>query len=164
MSDTQLTGWRRDVSIAALPLAAVVAASAIGQLATVPNLAWYAGLAKPAYNPPNWVFGPVWIALYGLMAFGAFRILKLAPSRPRLVALVLFFAQLALNAAWPWMFFAMHSPYFGLVNIVPQFLVVMATFVLFAKLDRLAGWSLAPLAAWISYAALLNDAIWKMNG
>jgi tryptophan-rich sensory protein len=165
MSDSGLTGWRSDVSIAAWPLAAVVTASALGQWATFPNLVpWYVSLIKPSFNPPNWVFGPVWTALYALMAFAAFRILKLAPSPARRVALILFFTQLALNAAWPWLFFAAHSPLLGMIDIVPQLLCVAATCVAFARLDRVAGLCLAPLVLWVGFAVALSGAIYALNG
>jgi benzodiazapine receptor len=164
MTQSELTGWRRDINIAALPLAAVVAASALGQLATYPNLApWYAGLVKPSFNPPNWVFGPVWTSLYALMAFAAWRILRLPVSPARRFALMLFFVQLALNTAWSWMFFSAHSPLLGLVNILPQFAVIVAAVIAFARLDRLAGWCLVPLGAWVGYASVLNAALWWLN-
>ena len=121
---TAAASRRRDIGTAAFAVLLVVAVSACGQLATYPNLApWYAGLAKPSFNPPNWVFAPVWSALYALMAFALWRILRLAPSPARRAALALFFLQLALNAAWSWMFFAAHSPLLGLINVVPQWLV-----------------------------------------
>lgn len=156
---------RRNIGMAALALAAVVAASLLGQLATYPNLApWYANLVKPAFNPPNWVFAPVWTALYLLMAFAGWRILRQPPSPARRSALILYFGQLALNVAWSWMFFAAHSPVLGLINIVPQWLVIVATIFAFARLDRLAAWCLVPLAAWVGYAVALNAAIWWLNG
>jgi benzodiazapine receptor len=164
MTQSDVPGWRRDIAIAALPLAAGVAASALGQWATFPNLPWYAGLAKPWFNPPNWLFGPAWTALYALMAFAAFRVLKLAPSLARRLALTLFFLQLAFNAAWSWMFFAAHSPLLGLIDIVPQLLLVMATAAAFARLDRLAGLCLLPLVLWVGYATALNFAVWQLNG
>ena len=164
MSKTQATTWRSDLSFGALALAAVVAASILGQIATFPNLApWYAGLVKPSFNPPNWVFGPVWSALYALMAFALWRILRLPSSQARRIALALFFSQLALNVAWSWMFFAAHSPLLGLLNVVPQFFVIVATLVAFARLDRIAGWCMAPLALWVGYASLLNAAVWWLN-
>lgn len=164
MSESKLTGWQRDISLAALPLAAVVATLALGQWATFPNLPWYATLIKPSFNPPNWIFGPVWTGLYGLMAFAAFRILRLAPSPARRIALILFFSQLALNAAWSWAFFAAHSPLLGLIDIVPQFFCILATLVVFTRLDRLAGLCLAPLLLWVGYAVALNIAIYGLNG
>lgn len=155
---------RRDIVVWVAALAAVVAVSLCGQLATYPNLLWYAGLAKPAFNPPNWVFAPVWSALYLLMAFALWRVLRLPPSPGRRAALALFFIQLALNAAWSWMFFAAHSPLLGLVNVVPQWLLIVATIIAFARVDRLAAWCLAPLAVWVGYAAVLNGAVWWLNG
>jgi len=155
---------RRDIGFAVLAIAAVVAVSAAGQLATYPNLApWYAGLAKPAFSPPNWVFAPAWSVLYALMAFALWRVLRLPPSPLRRSALLLFFVQLALNAAWSWMFFAAHSPLLGLANIIPQWLAVVATIVAFSRLDRLAAWCLTPLAAWVAYAGILNAALWWLN-
>jgi tryptophan-rich sensory protein len=159
------TGWRHNARIAAPPLGAVVAASLLAQLATFPNLApWYAGLVKPSFNPPNWIFGPVWTGLYGLMAYAAYRILKLAPSPAQRVAIVLFYAQLALNAAWSWMFFAARSPALGQANVVPQLFLVVATAIAFIRLDRIAGICLLPLIAWVTFATALNAAIWRLNG
>ena len=155
----------RELRLAALAIAALVATSIAGQIATYPNLApWYAGLAKPSFNPPNWVFAPVWTSLYLLMAFAFWRILRLQDSPERRTAILLFVSLLLLNAAWSWMFFAANSPGLGLLNIVPQLAVIAVTILAFARLDRLAAWSLAPLAAWVSFAALLNFSIWRLNG
>ena len=97
----------RDIGFGALAVIVVAAASVAGQLGTYPNLApWYAGLAKPSFNPPNWIFAPVWTTLFVLMAFSVWRILRLPRTSTRGTALALFFIQLALNAAWSWMFFA----------------------------------------------------------
>lgn len=166
MNDTASFGhFRRNLLLAALAVAAVGMASFLGQVATYPNLTpWYSGLAKPSFNPPNWVFGPVWTALYILMAYAAWRVLRLPPSPERRIALILFFAQLALNAAWSWMFFAAHSPLLGLINIVPQLAAVVATIVAFHRLDRLAAACLIPLAAWVTFASMLNFEIWQLNG
>ena len=147
-----------------IPIAAVVAASILGQIATFPNLApWYAGLAKPPFNPPNWLFGPVWTTLYVLMAYAAFRVHRLTPSSKRSRALALFYVQLAFNAAWSWMFFAAHSPALGLVNIIPQLALILGVILVFYRLDRTAAWCLVPLAAWVAFASLLNFSIWRLN-
>ncbi|WP_084539842.1 TspO/MBR family protein [Azorhizobium doebereinerae] len=150
----------------ALAIVPVAATSIVGQVATLPNLApWYAGLAKPAYNPPNWAFGPAWTLLFALMAYAAWRILRLPAGTPgRAAALVLFFVQLAFNAAWSWMFFHLHSPLLGLVNIIPQWLLILATIAAFRRVDRPAAWCLVPLAAWVAFASLLNFGIWRLNG
>jgi benzodiazapine receptor len=156
----------RDLGFALLALGAVAAASLLGQIATYPNLApWYASLSKPAFNPPSWVFAPVWTTLYGLMALAAWRILRLQHARPgRGMALLFFFVQLALNAAWSWMFFGAHSPLLGLADIVLQLLFIMAVIRLFYRLDGVATWCLIPLAAWVAFAAVLNFSIWRLNG
>lgn len=157
--------WRRDAGFAVLAVVSVAAASVLGQLATYPNLApWYAGLTKPSFNPPNWIFGPVWTALYALMALAVWRILRLPrDSAARRLALSLFFIQLALNAAWSWMFFGAHNSLLGVINIVPQFLVIVAAVVAFYRLDKLAAWCLVPLAMWVAFASILNVAIWRLN-
>jgi tryptophan-rich sensory protein len=97
----------RDLGFGLLAIIVVAAASVVAQVATYPNLApWYAGLVKPSFNPPNWVFGPVWTTLYLMMAFAVWRILLLPEaSAERRWALGLFIAQVALNAARSWMFF-----------------------------------------------------------
>ena len=154
----------RDIGFGALAVIVVAAASVAGQLATYPNLEpWYAGLAKPSFNPPNWIFAPVWTTLFVLMAFSVWRILRLPRTSVRGTALALFFIQLALNAAWSWMFFAARSSLLGIINIVPQWLVIIATIVAFYRLDKIAAWCLSPLAAWVAFAGVLNLAIWRLN-
>lgn len=153
-------GAIRAILVTALP---VLATWILGQLATFPNLVpWYANLVKPTFNPPNWVFGPVWGVLYLLMVVAAWRVVQSNQKSKRL-ALLVFFAQLALNAAWPWMFFALHSPLLGLLNIVPQLALAIAATKCFFRIDRLAGWCLAPLCLWVAYATALNFSIWRLN-
>src|SRR5215475_12644893 len=157
---------KRDTAFALFAVALVAATSILGQIATYPNLVpWYAELAKPSFNPPNWVFAPVWTALYALMAFALWRVLRVQkPSGAhRSYAIGLFLFLLILNAAWSWMFFWAHSPLLGLINIVPQFVVVLATIVSFARVDGLAAICLLPLAAWVAFAGVLNSAIWLLN-
>lgn len=157
--------FKRDLFYAVVAVASVAGASIVGQLATYPNLApWYAGLIKPAFNPPNSVFAPVWTALYLLMALAVWRILRLPLGRPgRRDALIALFTQLILNAAWSWMFFGANSPLLGLINIVPQLLVILLAVKLTYGLDKISAWSLVPLAAWVGYAAVLNFSIWRLN-
>ncbi len=123
MQPTRKITWR-DMDYGAVAVVLVLAASISGQLATTTDwVRWYAALAKPPFNPPNWVFAPVWAGLYMLMALAVWRVVRRPPSPARRWALILFFIQLALNAAWPWMFFAAHSPLLGLINIIPQWTV-----------------------------------------
>ncbi len=150
---------------ALIAVALVFVDSALGQLATLPKLAsWYAGLAKPGFTPPNAVFGPIWTLLYALMALAFWRILILPEQNGRKWAIGLFLAQLALNVLWSYAFFAAESPLLGLVDIVPQIVLVAAALALFWRLDRLAGLCLAPLLLWVFCAGLLNFAIWRLNG
>ena len=144
----------------------VAAAAIAGQLATLPNLKpWYESLKKPSFNPPNWLFGPAWVLLYLLMAIAVWRILRAPDGTPmRSLALTLFFLQLALNAAWPWLFFARKNMLAGLMEIVPQWLLILATIALFAQIDAVAALCLAPLAAWVGFAGLLNFSFWRLNG
>ena len=161
-----ISAWSRDLRLAVVAIIAVATASAIGQLASYPNLApWYAGLTKPSFNPPNWVFAPVWTTLYVMMAIAVWRILRSPDaSAARRLALTLFFIQLVLNAAWSWMFFGANNPLLGVINIIPQFLVILATIVAFYRLDRMAAWCLVPLAVWVAFAGILNVGIWRLNG
>lgn len=164
-ANTSAKDFLTSSGIALASVASVVLASFIGQLATRPNLEpWYAGLAKPAFNPPNWVFAPVWTSLFILMAFAVWRILRLPRETPRRrLGLTLFFTQLVLNVAWSWMFFGAQSPLLGMVNIVPQLLVIIATIAVFRRLDKLAALCLLPLAAWVSFACVLNFEILRLN-
>jgi translocator protein len=166
MYSTKTPSWRRETSFGVLAIAAVGSASVAAQIATYPNLPpWYNSLVKPAFNPPKWFFAPVWTILYALMAFAVWRILRLPQtSAARRSALTLFFVQLTLNAAWSWMFFGANSPLLGIINIIPQLLVIVAAVVAFYRLDKAAAWCLAPLAAWVAFASALNVAIWRLNG
>jgi len=153
------------LGLAIIAVGSVAAASIIGQLATFPNLApWYAGLTKPSFNPPNWIFAPVWTVLYFLMAFAAWRVLRLPEiSTTRRLALTLFFLQLMLNAAWSLMFFGAHSALLGMLNIVPQWMLILGTAAVFYRLDKIAAWCLLPVAAWVAFAIVLNFMIWTLN-
>jgi benzodiazapine receptor len=162
----EIKSWRRDITFGAIAIVAVLAAMIAGQIASIPNLApWYASLNKPNFTPPPLVFAEVWSTLYALMAYGVWRILRLRQDSPeRRTALILFFVQLALNAAWSWMFFAAHSPLLGLINLIAQLIVIVLAIGAFWKLDKIATMCLAPLAVWVAFAAVLNFWIWRLNG
>ena len=156
-------GWVPRLALSILPVAAV---SILGSWATLPNIpAWYEGLAKPPLIPPNGVFGPVWTILYALMAFAIWRVLSADPAIPgRGSAIALFFIQLGLNCLWSFSFFAARSPAAGLVNILVLDAAVLATIVMFARIDRLAAWCLVPYLCWIVFATYLNAGVWLLNG
>jgi len=146
--------------------AAVMTAAVPGSLATTPNIpGWYAGLAKPALSPPNWVFGPVWTTLYAMMGYAFYRVLRLPSERDgRRAAIAAFLLQLALNAVWSFAFFAAHSPAAGLAVILPMEAAIIATILLFRRLDGVAAGLLVPYALWVAFATLLNAQIWMLNG
>ncbi|MBU6247348.1 MAG: tryptophan-rich sensory protein [Xanthomonadaceae bacterium] len=121
---------------------------------------WYAALAKPSFNPPNSVFGPVWSVLYLLMGIAAWR-----AWRPRGIdaATGLWFGQLVLNAAWSWLFFGRHLLGWALVDIVALLVLIAATTVAFFRRDRAAGWLMVPYLAWVGFATVLNASLWHLN-
>mgnify|MGYP003390144296 CR=1 FL=1 len=150
------------LGLAVLP---VLAASALGQIATMPNLTpWYASLVKPSFNPPNWVFGPVWTILYVLMAYAFYRILRAPGGAPRRTTITVFLVQLALNAAWSWAFFGFRSPLAGMLVILPLLTSIVIAIRSFSPVDRTAALLLYPYAAWVSFATLLTISIWWLNG
>lgn len=121
---------------------------------------WYAGLVKPAWNPPAWLFGPVWTFLYLSMAVAAWGVWKKAGWSP---ALNLWLAQFVLNALWSPLFFGLHQMGLAFAEIVLLWAAVLATFLSFLKVERWAGWLLAPYLAWVSFAAVLNFTLWRLN-
>lgn len=143
----------------------VTAASLLGSAATVPQIpTWYAGLAKPPFNPPNWLFAPVWTALYAMMALAVFRILRLPSGTPgRRGALAAYHVQLGLNLLWSFAFFALQNPLLGLAVILPLLIMILVTIRLFAPLDGVSAGLLWPYAAWVAFATLLNLSIWWLN-
>ena len=121
---------------------------------------WYPTITKPPFNPPAWVFGPVWTTLYVMMAVAAWRVWrKMGWGKP----LYLFIAQLVLNSLWSFLFFGMQSPTWALIDIVPLLALILLTIATFWPIDRIAGGLLMPYAAWVSFATLLNASIWWLN-
>ena len=124
---------------------------------------WYVALKKPAWNPPPWIFGPVWTALYTMMAVAAWLVWKRGGFAARRGPLALFLAQLVLNVAWTPLFFGLHQPGFACAEIVSLWLAIAATLAAFWPLNRVSAWLLAPYLAWVSFAAALNFALWRLN-
>lgn len=142
-----------------------LAVGAVGGFATASSVTtWYVGLHKPAFNPPNAVFGPVWTLLYILMALAAWRIWRIEPAGARKTqALTLYAVQLVLNLAWSLIFFGLRQPGLALAEIAVLLLVVLATTAAFWRIDRVAGGMMVPYAAWVAFASVLNLAIWRLN-
>ena len=124
---------------------------------------WYAGVAKPSWNPPNWIFGPVWSLLYTLMAVAAWRIWRKVGFRGASGALGLFGIQLALNAAWSWLFFGLHRMDWAFAEILVLCAAILATMIAFRRIDRPAAWMLVPYLAWVAFASVLNGTLWRLN-
>jgi translocator protein len=121
---------------------------------------WYAGLNKPSWNPPAWIFGPAWTLLYTLMAVAAWLVWKRAGfTRP----LALYFVQLVLNAAWTPIFFGAHELGWALIEIIALWIAIALTQISFFRVNRAAGWLLAPYLAWVTFATALNYTLWQMN-
>ena len=153
------------------------AAGVIGSVFTTPAIAgWYAGIVKPALNPPAWVFGPVWTTLFALMGIAAFLIWReydkltlsgvegLASRKKQItIAFGIFLGQLVLNTLWSIIFFGLHSPGGALVEIVFLWLAILATIIAFAKISKPAAWLLVPYILWVSFAMYLNYVIWTLN-
>jgi tryptophan-rich sensory protein len=123
--------------------------------------AWYAALRKPPLTPPNWIFAPVWIALYLGIAVAGWLVWR---ARRRIDApLLLWGAQLVLNGLWSLLFFGLHLPGVALVEILALLGLIVATAAAFFRIRALAGGLLVPYAAWVAFAAYLNAGIWYLN-
>ncbi|MEM8946937.1 MAG: TspO/MBR family protein [Planctomycetota bacterium] len=146
-----------------LVLAVAVCFAAAGIGAQFMPGEWYAGLNKPTWNPPNWIFGPVWTALYTMMAVSAWLVWCKLDWKGGRDLLMLFGVQLALNAAWSWLFFGLHRPELALIDIVALWLAIVATIWSFRPVSQTAAWLLVPYLAWVTFATLLNLALWRMN-
>lgn len=149
-----------------ISMAVVASAGLIGNLATIPNIPiWYVGLNKPAFNPPNWVFAPVWSLLYAFMALAFWRVLlrRARWLRPAWQVVGVFVVQMALNAFWSVAFFGMHNPMLALGVVIVLESMIILTIIVFKPVDRVAAWLLAPYALWVGYATVLNAAIVSLN-
>jgi translocator protein len=155
----------RSLVFLAIAILVVVVATMVGSSVTTPVIStWYAGLNKPWFNPPNIAFPIVWPMLFGLMAFGFWRILRVVNGgTPRNHAIFAFFIQLLFNMGWSMAFFGAKSPLAGLFVAVGLVLSVAAMVVTFSRVERLAGLLQLPYLAWVSFAMILNATIWWIN-
>lgn len=145
-------------------VAVTFGAAALGSTVTSSSLdGWYPTLTKPAWNPPNWIFGPVWTTLYLLMAIAAWLVYRRGGWRPARGALGLYGLQLALNVAWSAIFFGLRAPGLAFAEILLLWLAITATGFAFGMHSRVAALLLVPYLAWTSFAALLNFTLWRLN-
>jgi tryptophan-rich sensory protein len=156
------TGIDRAVLLASVVVCEL--AGIIPSILTAEDVAmWYPTLAKPAFTPPSWLFGPVWTTLYLLMGVALYLVWRSDRSRVRRVALAAFGVQLVLNAAWSLVFFGSRAIFGGLVVIVALLAVILPTMALFARIDRRAAALLVPYLLWVGFATALNYELWRLN-
>lgn len=141
----------------------VFACAALGSWFTFQGVNdWYQQISKPTWNPPSWIFGPVWTALYLTIAISAWLIWEQAPSAKKR-ALTIWSIQLALNVFWSACFFTWKSPGLALIEIALLWACILATILAFKPLNRYAAWLLVPYLCWVTFATALNFAIWRLN-
>lgn len=157
---TRLSAARSGLTLVAWVLLAF-AAAAIGGFFTPGE--WYATLKKPAWNPPSWVFGPVWTVLYATMGVAAWLVWRRGGFAGQRAALSLYLVQLGLNALWSPLFFGLRQPGLAFADIVLLWLAVLGTVVAFGKARLLAGLLLVPYLAWVTFASVLNFTLWRLN-
>ena len=129
-----------------------------------PARGWYDALEKPAWNPPNWLFGPVWGILYLLMAVSAWLVWREHGFAGAAVPLGVFVVQLGLNAAWSWIFFGRHELGLALIEIIVLWGGIVVTMIGFWRLNPVSGILLVPYLLWVTFAAVLNLTLWRLNG
>jgi len=144
-------------------LLASLAAAAVGALATLHAREFYAGLVKPAWAPPGWLFGPVWTALYLMMGIAAWLVWRQVGWTGAAVGLSLFLAQLLCNALWSWLFFTWRRGGLAFADIVILTGLIVATALAFARVRALAAGLLLPYLAWVMFATALTLALWHAN-
>ena len=155
----------RDIGKLVASIVLCEGAGGIGSIFTVSAIpTWYAALEKPAFTPPNSVFGPVWVTLYLLMGIAVFLVWRrgLVEKGVRL-AFTIFWVQLVLNVLWSVIFFGYKSPLGGVILIILLWVVILFTIIWFFKVSRIAGGLLIPYILWVSIASYLNVGIWVLN-
>ena len=150
-------------------LAVVVTCLAVGYFSGIVTRSavttWFPTLMKPSFNPPNWIFAPVWSILYVMMGVAAGLVWDRIEAEREVVkkALIFFAIQLALNALWSYLFFGLQNPMLAGLEIILLWLMIFETYIQFAKINKISGYLLLPYLAWVSFAAVLNGSIWWLN-
>jgi tryptophan-rich sensory protein len=125
---------------------------------------WFQTINKPSWNPPGWIFGPVWTTLYVMMGFALYLIWKSdATVEFKKTAISLFAAQLLLNFFWSFIFFNQHQIGWAVLEIIAMWVLILLTIFAFARVNNTAAWLLVPYISWVSFATILNYTIWKLN-
>ena len=126
---------------------------------------WFPTLIKPSFNPPSWVFAPVWSILFVMMGVAAGLVWDRIEAEREAVkkALIFFAIQLGLNALWSYLFFGLRNPMLAGLEIIVLWLMIFETYIQFVKINKIAGYLLLPYLAWVSFAYVLNGSIWWLN-
>lgn len=141
-----------------------VGLGSLGGVFTIAEIqGWYAGLNKPSFNPPNWIFGPMWTFLYFLMGISFYLVWKLPSSIERSKAIRLFVIQFVFNFFWSIIFFSLHQTGWAFAEILLMWVFILLTILQFRKLSTAAAVLLIPYLLWVSFASLLNASIWLLN-
>ncbi len=136
----------------------------LGALWTIPEISgWYTTIQKPTFNPPNWIFGPVWNTLFLLMGISLWLTLRSENSAARKTALIAFAIQLMLNTHWSFLFFKLHSPLAALIEVVILWLAILFWILKTYPVSKAGAWISLPYLTWVSFAGFLNFWIWKLN-
>jgi benzodiazapine receptor len=139
-------------------------AAFVGSIFTTPSVpSWYAGLIKPSWTPPSWIFGPVWSALYLMMALAAWLVWRRSGLAAASIPITLFMVQLGLNVMWSILFFGLKMPGVAFGEIIILWFAILATAIAFWRSTPVAGYLLLPYLIWVTFATVLNLAIWRMN-
>lgn len=162
MVDTAPRSGPKSLVALGFSLLAVVLVAAIGGLASN-SAADYGRLQQPSWAPPAWLFGPVWTALYALMAVAAWLVWRSGSAAETKGPLFAYAAQLVLNAAWTPLFFGLGWRGVALIEIAVLWAVLLTTVVLFFRRSAVAGWLLVPYLVWTTFALCLNFAVWQLN-
>lgn len=136
-----------------------------GQVTKDAIITWYPTIIKPSFNPPNWIFAPVWSLLFTFMGIASGLVWAKIDGNKEIVkkALILFVIQLVLNALWSYLFFGLQNPMLALIEIVLLLLMIYETYNQFSKIDKIAGYLFIPYLAWVGFAMILNANIWWLN-
>jgi len=147
-------------------------AGLIGSIFTAPSIpTWYTALTKPAFNPPSWIFGPVWTMLYALMGIALFLVWKqhshilqnVRMLRAWKIGIGFFIFQLILNIVWSIIFFGLHNPFWAFIDLIALWLAIVITIIYFHKISKSAAFLFIPYILWVSFAGYLNYSIWQLQ-
>lgn len=137
----------------------------VGSFFTVTNVgSWYETVNKPSFNPPNWIFGPVWITLYFLMGIAAYLVWKhWSANKDAKTATIFFFVHLVFNALWSLLFFGLQNPKLAFFEIIVLWLMILTLIKIYYGINKVAAYLLVPYLLWVSFASILNFYIWRLN-